>query len=147
MRNQRTVVVGVVVAMVLLWWSPARVMAADGLITLLGAVTVPGGCVVFESAPVSTANAHQVSLLGHAQGDGMEIQLIFTADAESGPGPRLRSFAAPCDLTGQGIGCPENTPPTTASPAVHPIGAPFMLVRIFNCGAPTVVTVKAFLAK
>jgi hypothetical protein len=57
MRNQRTVGVGVVAAMVMLMCGTTRVMAAGELITLLQEVTIPGGCVYFESAPVSTQSA------------------------------------------------------------------------------------------
>jgi hypothetical protein len=147
MRNQRTVVVGVIVAVVMLLWGTARVMANGELITLLQEVTVPGNCMFFESAPVSTQNAQQVSLLGRAQGDGVEIQLAFTADSEQGRGPRLRSFGAACTMTENGIDqCPENVI-TSASPAVHSIGGPFMLVRILNCGSPAIITLKAFLLK
>jgi hypothetical protein len=143
MHTLRPIVVGVVVGTVMLLGGTARVMAAGQLITLLDEVTVPGDCQPVESPPVSTGNALQATLLGRAEGTGVQIQLIFTADAEQGGGPRLRSVGAACSLTEDGIdGCPGFV--MTSS-----IGGPFMLVRIVNCTSPATATatVKAFLLK
>src|SRR5687768_15765127 len=94
MRTLRLIVVGVVVGTVMLLGGTARVMAAGVLVTLMDEVTVPADCQPVESPPVSTGNALQVTLLGRAEGGGVQIQLIFTADAEQGGGPRLRSMGA-----------------------------------------------------